>query len=274
MNHDRIRRGGSRPVEEMLPNVRWMKTSSAGTPRGAENGQDMNRWERLLHKMEFFTIDLIKEGDRSLGMVIVSGKVRNKDGSTVEGIFIQKILPGSLTDKDGRIQAGDMLVEINGTSMVGATVDLASKRLRDSRDSVKLKVGRPDRGAFKVPGDDDKEPIYMNNDDLQDSELQERMEKAEARVAKMDELRNKAEKELKVFREMADKEQKNFRKKLEETEERQEAYKKDVQTKITDLTVALANITVEKTKVSFHSCIYIVLSVCMYIYHDNIRVHA
>ena len=42
------------------------------------------------------------EGDRSLGMVIVSGKVRNKDGSTVEGIFIQKILPGSLTDKDGR----------------------------------------------------------------------------------------------------------------------------------------------------------------------------
>ena len=42
------------------------------------------------------------EGDRSLGMVIVSGKVRNKDGSTVEGIFIQKILQGSLTDKDGR----------------------------------------------------------------------------------------------------------------------------------------------------------------------------
>lgn len=42
------------------------------------------------------------EGDRSLGMVIVSGKVLNKDGSSVEGIFIQKILPGSLTDKDGR----------------------------------------------------------------------------------------------------------------------------------------------------------------------------
>ena len=42
------------------------------------------------------------EGDRSLGMVIVSGKVMNKDGSSVEGIFIQKILPGSLTDKDGR----------------------------------------------------------------------------------------------------------------------------------------------------------------------------
>lgn len=42
------------------------------------------------------------DGDRSLGMVIVSGKVRNKDGGTVEGIFIQKILAGSLTDKDGR----------------------------------------------------------------------------------------------------------------------------------------------------------------------------
>ena len=49
------------------------------------------------------------DGDRSLGMVIVSGKVRNKDGGTVEGIFIQKILAGSLTDKDGRY-AGDMLL--------------------------------------------------------------------------------------------------------------------------------------------------------------------
>ena len=45
---------------------------------------------------------ILPDGDRSLGMVIVSGKVRNKDGTTVEGIFIQKILPGSLTDKDGR----------------------------------------------------------------------------------------------------------------------------------------------------------------------------
>ena len=154
------------------------------------------------------------DGDRSLGMVIVSGKVRNKDGGTVEGIFIQKILAGSLTDKDGRyvgdmllpllcspsllhptalcpllslslnlhlylsfplhfslsltpylppcllssplclplsflipsyctfssfprIQAGDMLVEINEASMVGGTVELASKTLREAKDSVK-----------------------------------------------------------------------------------------------------------------------------------------
>ena len=42
------------------------------------------------------------EGGRSLGMVIVSGKVRSNDERMVEGIFIQKILPGSLTDKDGR----------------------------------------------------------------------------------------------------------------------------------------------------------------------------
>ena len=60
----------------------------------------------LLHVHAFMLFshihNMLTEGDRSLGMVIVSGKVMNKDGSSVEGIFIQKILPGSLTDKDGR----------------------------------------------------------------------------------------------------------------------------------------------------------------------------
>ena len=34
--------------------------------------------------------------------MIVSGKVRSGDGAVVEGIFVQKVIPGSSADKDGR----------------------------------------------------------------------------------------------------------------------------------------------------------------------------
>jgi hypothetical protein len=87
-------------------------------------------------------------------------------------------------------------------------------------------------------------------DDMEDSELQTRLEKTEARAKKMEELQEKAENDLKQIREMADKEQKSFHRKLEEAEAEKAAYQKDTQAKITDLTIVLANITVDKTKVS------------------------
>ena len=42
------------------------------------------------------------DGDKSLGMVIVSGKARSARGNVLEGVFVQKILPGSPADRDGR----------------------------------------------------------------------------------------------------------------------------------------------------------------------------
>jgi hypothetical protein len=44
---------------------------------------------------------------------------------------------------------------------------------------------------------------------------------------------------------------------LEEAEAEKAAYQKDTQAKITDLTIVLANITVDKTKVSNSPLIYV-----------------
>ena len=33
----------------------------------------------------------------------MSGKARNSNGDVVEGVFVQKVLPGSLAEKDGRL---------------------------------------------------------------------------------------------------------------------------------------------------------------------------
>lgn len=35
-------------------------------------------------------------------MMIGSGKVRSGEGAVMEGVFVQKVLPGSLADKDGK----------------------------------------------------------------------------------------------------------------------------------------------------------------------------
>ena len=48
-------------------------------------------------------IHIISDGDQSLGLMIVSGKARNNNGDVAEGVFVQKILPGSLAEKDGRL---------------------------------------------------------------------------------------------------------------------------------------------------------------------------
>ena len=44
----------------------------------------------------------LSDGDQSLGLMIVSGKARNSNGDVAEGVFVQKVLPGSLAEKDGR----------------------------------------------------------------------------------------------------------------------------------------------------------------------------
>ena len=33
----------------------------------------------------------------------MSGKARNSNGDIAEGVFVQKVLPGSLAEKDGRL---------------------------------------------------------------------------------------------------------------------------------------------------------------------------
>ena len=35
--------------------------------------------------------------------MIVSGKARNSNGDVIEGVFVQKVFPGSQADKDGRL---------------------------------------------------------------------------------------------------------------------------------------------------------------------------
>ena len=56
-----------------------------------------------------------------------------------------------------RIQSGDMLVEVGHTNLVGGSLDEAIQMLRESTDSVRLKIGRPDisSSVFTMDGENE-----------------------------------------------------------------------------------------------------------------------
>ena len=56
----------------------------------------------LPHTTTSSLLHTLTDSDRSLGMVIVSGKAQSVHGKVLEGVFVQKILPGSPADRDGR----------------------------------------------------------------------------------------------------------------------------------------------------------------------------
>ena len=55
------------------------------------------------------TVELFRpEGIAELGMAIVGG-----NDTPIRNIIIQGIIPGSLVDEDGRIKAGDIIIDVS-----------------------------------------------------------------------------------------------------------------------------------------------------------------
>ncbi|XP_032691481.1 protein lap4 isoform X3 [Odontomachus brunneus] len=86
---------------------------------------------------------IIKEAGEKLGMHIKGG-LRGQKGNpldhTDEGVFISKINTGGAAKRDGRLRVGMRLLEVNGTSLLGATHQEAVNILRCSGNTITLVV--------------------------------------------------------------------------------------------------------------------------------------
>ncbi|XP_014469520.1 PREDICTED: protein lap4 isoform X2 [Dinoponera quadriceps] len=86
---------------------------------------------------------IIKEAGEKLGMHIKGG-LRGQKGNpldhTDEGVFISKINSGGAAKRDGRLKVGMRLLEVNGTSLLGATHQEAVNILRCSGNTITLVV--------------------------------------------------------------------------------------------------------------------------------------
>ncbi|XP_015111709.1 protein lap4 isoform X2 [Diachasma alloeum] len=88
-------------------------------------------------------LTIVKEPGEKLGMHIKGG-LRGQRGNPLdhsdEGVFISKINSGGAAKRDGRLKVGMRLLEVNGTSLLGATHQEAVNVLRCSGNTITLVV--------------------------------------------------------------------------------------------------------------------------------------
>ncbi|KAI4469211.1 multiple pdz domain protein [Holotrichia oblita] len=88
----------------------------------------------------------ITTDNKILGLFFIGGK----DTSTPEGIVVVEVFGGGTADKDGRLQPGDQILDVNGTALKDVTYTTASQALRQTLPKMKLTVYRPERIDFQL----------------------------------------------------------------------------------------------------------------------------
>jgi len=81
----------------------------------------------------------INTNNETLGICFIGGK----DTVVNDGIIITEVYSGGQADKDGRLQPGDQILEVNGTSLRDCTNTTASQALRQTLPKMKITVLRP-----------------------------------------------------------------------------------------------------------------------------------
>nr|CAH7758330.1 unnamed protein product [Callosobruchus chinensis] len=80
----------------------------------------------------------INTDNKSLGIFFIGGK-----DTLVNSIVLVEIYPGGVADKDGRLQPGDQILDVNATSLKDVTNTTALQALRQTLPKMKLIVHRP-----------------------------------------------------------------------------------------------------------------------------------
>ena len=104
------------------------------------NGTDLNnkQFAAKAGQPEVQKIRLIKS-NQGMGLSIVAAKGIGKDRL---GIYIKAVVEGGAAWHDGRLQAGDQLLQVDGHSLVGITQERAAEIMMQTGQIVELEVAK------------------------------------------------------------------------------------------------------------------------------------
>ncbi|XP_070196024.1 multiple PDZ domain protein-like isoform X6 [Littorina saxatilis] len=92
-------------------------------------------------EVEVFMVDLMKD-THGLGITIAGYVGGDNTPDEIAGIFVKSISPGSAAAMDGRIQVNDQIIEVDSQSLQGYTNHQAVEVLRNTGQTVHLKLVR------------------------------------------------------------------------------------------------------------------------------------
>uniref|UniRef100_A0A5S6QFF6 Afadin n=1 Tax=Trichuris muris TaxID=70415 RepID=A0A5S6QFF6_TRIMR len=80
-----------------------------------------------------------EKDSNGIGLSIVHAQGSDEQ---MPGIYVKKVVQGSAAAKDGRLQAGDQLIAVNGQNLVGVTQEYAAKLMSQSGPMVNFEVAK------------------------------------------------------------------------------------------------------------------------------------
>lgn len=87
---------------------------------------------------EIFDLSFNKvKGSMGLSIVAATG-----EGQAEQGVYIKSVVEGGAAALDGRLQAGDQLLEVDGKSLIGLSQDKAAELMTKTGQVVRLKVAK------------------------------------------------------------------------------------------------------------------------------------